>query len=231
MMGRARFSKRSVGQMFILATIVIAAYCMIITSVLLQVQMPPTSTSSSTTLQQVYYDVRRETSLFLRALLAQYTRGGPPMTGSQATTDLSSFLHNTLETYASQRGVDLSMALKGNVVFDGKQSPVANVMSDANYSTSVNVSLSLVMRQIYGGATIYEDLVVGYRVVAAVSGSQVRIFAYDGTGNLLSGSLDAIVAVDTTIAVREPNGSYLFSTGLPVGTLNATTVDRVSIYS
>jgi hypothetical protein len=231
MVGRTRLSKRSVGQMFILATIVIAAYCMIITSVLLQVQMPPASTSSSVTLQQVYYDVRREVDLFLRALLARYTSGGPPMTGSQATIDLLSFLHDSVEMYASQRGVDLSMTLKGSVVFEGNQSPVANVVDVANYSASVSASFSLTMRQIYGGATIYEDLVLGHRVVAAVGGSRVRILAYDGNGNLLSGSIDAVVAVGAVVAVREPNGTYFFSTGLPAGTLNATTQGRISVYS
>ena len=215
--------------MFILATIVIAAYCMIITSVLIEVQLPPTSLTSSTAFFEVYHDTHREIRIFLKSLLVRYTNNS--MTTTQATITLSSFLSETLESYAWQKGVDMSLGIRGEVSFVGNQSTSENVMDGNSYSARVSASFTLAMREVSGDSSIFEEFEEGYEVVAIVNGPRLQLSSYDVRGNLISSSVDAIVVVGGITAENEPNGYYFFETGLPTGTLTIITQDNILIYS
>ena len=114
------------GQMFILATMLIAVYVVTMSATILNIGTTQVS-SNEQSLREPYTNLKRELQGFLEYGLAQYTDNSSTLSQADIQLKLMTFL-GTLEAVDFSRSILTSVDLFPNsLIIDAKTNPVSNV--------------------------------------------------------------------------------------------------------
>lgn len=156
------------GQMFILATMLIAVYVVTMSATILNIGTIQVS-SNEQSLREPYTNLKRELQGFLEYELARYTDNTSTFGVIEAQLQLSTFLQ-TLEAVDFSRTILTRINLIPNsLIIDAKANPVSNISNGFTYSSLIQARFHLEMSDISSSIEIVEDFNISFRGYAEVS--------------------------------------------------------------
>lgn len=142
--------------MFILATMLIAVYIVMMTSALMNLGAERVEFNQET-LREPYLDTKREIQNYLELILAEYSKDGASIPNvTVAETKIVNFLVGMRDIY-STRGVNLNVDLHTddfNII--AKQSPHENTSDRAIYTSEIHAEFTLKLSAAVSSYTIDE---------------------------------------------------------------------------
>ncbi|UCG03660.1 MAG: hypothetical protein JSW11_06660 [Candidatus Heimdallarchaeota archaeon] len=171
-----KYSKKHRGQMFILATMLIAVYVVMMTSALMNLGAERIEFDRET-LREPYLDSKREIQNYLELILTEYSENGTTLTPSTAITRINDFL-NGIETLYSARGVTSEFQLSNhNFNLSAQLAPYGNVSDSFGtvYSSQIQAELHLRMSAVSSTFTIDEAFSIVFIGRVEIQGNKVII--------------------------------------------------------
>ncbi|MCK4847493.1 MAG: hypothetical protein KAT16_00550 [Candidatus Heimdallarchaeota archaeon] len=225
------------GQMFILATMLIAVYVVTMSATILNIGTTQVSFNEQS-LREPYTNLKRELQGFLEYELAQYTDNSSTFSQADAQLKLMTFL-GTLEAVDSSRSILTSINLFPNsLIIDAKTNPVSNVSNGFTYSSLIQARFHLEMSDISSTIKIIEDFNISFKGYAEVNENVVIV------KQSKSASLDLINANSVLVINGSSNlagvpysnktGYFIFESLTSIhniGILNVILPNGVHIYS
>ncbi|MHA2154648.1 MAG: hypothetical protein ACXABU_04860 [Candidatus Hodarchaeales archaeon] len=149
------------GQMFILATMLIAVYVVAISAIILNIGTVQI-TSNEESLREPYNNIKRELQSFLEVILARYTDNTSTFSFSSAQNELESFLA-TMESVDSSHSVlsDLEL-LASSFTINALMTPNFNVSVGSVYISAVQARFHLEMSDLSSTMSIIEEFSISY---------------------------------------------------------------------
>jgi hypothetical protein len=225
------------GQMFILATMLIAVYIVAISGTLLNIGTVQI-TSNEETLREPYNNIKRELQSYLETILARYTDNTSSLSISSAKTELEAFLA-TMEAVDSSHSILSDLYLVTNsFTISALMTPNLNISVGSIYTSTIQATFHLEISDLYSTMKIIEDFSVFYN-------GQVEVFS---NYVIIQQSQTSILDFTSITNIYVSNGSFLLipsqtsdTTGYyyfdgmasidDVGILSVTFPNGVRIYS
>ncbi|PWI48438.1 hypothetical protein CEE45_06815 [Candidatus Heimdallarchaeota archaeon B3_Heim] len=162
------------GQMFILATMLIAVYVVAISATVLNIGTQQI-TSNEETLREPYNNIKRELQSFLEMILARYTDNTSSLNASFARIELESFL-TTIEAVDSSRLILTNLELiSSSFTINALMTPNSNVSAGSVYTSAINARFHLEISNLYSTMTLIEEFSVSYVGRVEIFSNQVII--------------------------------------------------------
>ncbi len=225
------------GQMFILATMLIAVYVVTMSATILNIGTNQELTGDQS-LREPYSNLKKELQVFMEYELAQYTDNTSTFDLLDAQTQLLTFLR-TIEAIDLSRLILTSINLIPNsFTIDAEATPVSNVSSGLTYSSLIQARFHLEMSDISSTIIIIEDFNISYRGFAEVSQNMVIVqqsrndspdFVNADSVFVTNGSADLVGS-----AYSDKTGYFIFDSVSSIdnlGILNVILPNGVHIYS
>ncbi|MFX1504817.1 MAG: hypothetical protein ACFFDC_01770 [Promethearchaeota archaeon] len=231
-------SRNHRGQMFILATMLIAVYIVMMTSALMS--MSTEIDFNRETLREPYLDSKRELQRYFELLLAEYTKNDSKLTPSIAISRIKDFLTG-METLNAARGVSSEFRLTTqNFNLSAQQSPYNNVsgLLGTVYNSQIQAELHLKMSAISSTFIIDETFSIVFTGRVEIRDNRVIVQQSRGTEFEYTDTF-SIYIFNTTHKITpysnpDQNGIYYFE-GINnldnLGILNVTLMNGVHILS
>ena len=225
------------GQMFILATMLIAVYVVTMSATILEIGTN-LERDNDQSLREPYSNLKKDLQVFLEYELAQYTDNTSTFDESEAQAQLLTFLR-TIEAIDLTRSILTSIDLIPNSLkIDAKATPVSNVTSGMSYSSSITARFHLEMSDISSSIKIIEDFNISFIGTAEVNGNvvtvqqSINIFPDFVNAN----SVFVINGSSNLVGIQNPNktGLFIFDSVPSIdnlGILNVILPNGVHIYS
>ncbi|MHA1542751.1 MAG: hypothetical protein ACTSQH_07225 [Candidatus Hodarchaeales archaeon] len=225
------------GQMFILATMLIAVYVVTMSATILNIGTNQ-ELSGNQSLSETYSNLKKELQVFLEYELALYTDNTSTVDVVDVQTQLFTFL-DTIEAIDLSRSILTSINLIPNsLTIDARATSVSNVSSGLTYSSLIQARFQLEMSDISSSIKIIEDFNISYRGSAEVNGNIVIVqqsrsaspnFVNANSVIVITGSSDLVGS-----AYSDKTGFYIFESESSIdnlGILNVILPNGVHIYS
>lgn len=225
------------GQMFILATMLIAVYVVTMAAALMSIGSQQIVIDREA-IKEPYLNSKHELQNYLELILADYSRNESSLSSNDALNRIENFI-SELKIINSERGVISDFILnKDNFVLTANKFPYDNVTSSSVYISQISAEFDLTMSTIDSSLTIDESFSISFIARAEIQQNRIVIqqskgIEYENTNvasiYILNGSSSVIPNLD-------PNhtGIYIFE-GLSdlnnLGILTITLFNGVSIYS
>ena len=231
---RGRNKRR--GQMFILATMLMAVYIVTMSATILNINTLQSYTND-TIIREPHSNIKREIQSYLELLLAYYTQNTSSFNRTTAELDLSAFL-NSLKTVYSARSVLTEIELLPNSFsINANMVPNENVQIGSVYSSAIQAGFHIKLTDLSFSINLIEDFNVSFVGRVEVIGTtlaiqQIRsnIAEYVDASSIfvLNGSLPLIPSPNIN-----RTGYYYFDNTLfnNIGILSVTLPNGVRIYS
>ena len=224
--------------MFILATMLIAVYIVMMTSALMNIGTE--RIIDRETIREPYLDSKREIQSFLELILADYTKNDSTLTSSTAITMIEEFLAK-MEILNSARGVSSEFQLSNqNFNLSAQEYPYNNVSgnSGTTYSSQIQAELHLKMSAISSTFIIDETFYIVFTGRVEIQDNSVIVQQSRGTEfeNIDAASIYIFNTTNIFIPFSKPDqtGIYYFE-GVNnlnnLGILNVTLTNGVQILS
>ncbi|MFW9905391.1 MAG: hypothetical protein ACFFFH_13705 [Candidatus Thorarchaeota archaeon] len=232
-------SKKHRGQMFILATMLIAVYIVLMTSALMNMGAEK-AVFDREILREPYLDSKREIQSYLELILAEYSKNESKLTPNTAITRIKDFL-TEMEILNAARGVSSEFQLTNqNFNLSAQQSPYDNISGSFGtvYYSQVQAELHLKMSAISSTFIIDETFSIIFTGRVEIRENSVIVQQSRGV-NLIYTDVFSIYIFNTThrlIPYSNPDqtGIYYFE-GVNsldnLGILNVTLMNGVHILS
>ncbi len=172
----ATFHKKRRGQMFILATMLIAVYIVAISATVLNIGTEQIE-STNESLREPYTNIKRELQSFLEVILAKYinTNNSAIYNTSSAQIDLELFL-STIEAVDSSRSFLTSLELiTGSFTMNALITPGSNVSVSTTYTSTIQTRFNLELKSFYSTTTISEEFSISYMAQVNVFTNQILV--------------------------------------------------------
>lgn len=230
-------TKNRRGQMFILATMLIAVYVVTMSATLMNLGSEQIDFDRET-LREPYLDSKRELQHFMELILAEYTKNGTSVTTNSAITQLEMFLAQ-MEAVDSLRGVKSEFQLiRSSFNITANQPPYENVSDGTIYTSAIYAEYKLKMSSVSSSITIDESFSISFVGQAEVQGNRVIIQEARGNHFDYSRASSIYILNSSNYLIPSPDsdhtGVYSF-VGLSdlnnLGILNVTLMNGVCIYS
>ena len=225
------------GQMFILATMLIAVYVVAISATVLNIGTQQI-TSNEETLREPYNNIKRELQSFLEMILARYTDNTSSLNASSARIELESFL-TTIEAVDSSRLILTTLELiSSSFTINALMTPDSNVSVGSVYTSAIQARFDLEISDLYSTMKLIEEFSVSYVGRVEIISNQVIIqqsrysildFINAANIHVLNGSSSL-----SPTPYSNTTGHYFFegiSSINNVGILSVTFPNGVRIYS
>lgn len=169
------FYKSRRGQMFILATMLIAIYIVSMAASLMNIQTNQLEYNRES-LSETYFDSKREIQNFLELILTKHIKNSSEMPQEYAKLSIKDFLKD-LEYLATTRGI-LGEFIFIEELFQiyAKQPPYSNVTSGNVYSSWVSANFKLKLTSLITSLTIEETFNLNFNARVEVFGNHIFIF-------------------------------------------------------
>jgi len=224
--------------MFILATMLIAVYIVMMTSALMNISTE--RNIDRETIREPYLDSKREIQSFLELILAEYTKNESTLTSSTAITKIKEFL-TKMEILNSARGISSEFQLSSqNFNLSGQNYPYNNVSGSFGtvYSSQIQAELHLKMSAISTTFIIEETFYIVFTGRVEIKDNSVIVQQSRGTEFEYTdaASIYILNTTNTLIPFFNPDqtGIYYFE-GVNnlnnLGILNVTLMNGVQILS
>lgn len=225
------------GQMFILATMLIAVYVVTMSATILNIGTNQDLTGDQS-LREPYSNLKKELQVFLEYELARYTDNTSTFDVLDVQAQLLTFLQ-TIESIDLSRSILTSINLIPNsLTIDAKATPVSNVSSGFTYSSLIHARFHLDMSDVSSSIKIIEDFNISFRGSAEVSENIVivqqsrnvspdfvnanSVFVTNGSSNLVGSAysdktgffiFNSVSSIDNLgiLKVILPNGVHIYS--------------------
>jgi len=162
------------GQMFILATMLIAVYVVTMSATILNIGTNQVS-SNEQSLREPYANLKNELQGFLEYGLARYTDNTSTFVLTDVQLQLTTFLQ-TLEAVDFTRSILTSIDLIPNsLIIDARTNPISNVSNGFTYSSLIQARFHLEMSDISSTIRIIEDFNISFKGYAEVNENVVII--------------------------------------------------------
>ena len=225
------------GQMFILATMLIAVYVVTMSATILNIGTIQVS-SNEQSLREPYTNLKRELQGFLEYELARYTDNTSTFGVIEVELQLSTFLR-TLEAVDFSRTILTRIDLIPNsLIIDAKANPVSNVSNGFTYSSLIQARFHLEMSDISSSIEIVEDFNISFRGYAEVSENLVIVRQSKSASPELVNANSVFVINGSSNLVGVPysnkTGYFIFESVLSIhnlGILNVILPNGVHLYS
>jgi len=225
------------GQMFILATMLIAVYVVTMSATILNIGTIQIS-SNEQSLREPYTNLKKELQGFLEYELARYTDNSSTFGVVEVQSHLMAFLQ-TLESVDFSRSLLTRIDLIPNsLVIDANTNPVSNVSSGSIYLSLIQARFHLEMSDISSSIQIIEDFNLSFTGYAEVSENIVivqqsrstspdfvnanSVFLINGSSNLAG------------VPYSDKTGYFIFESLVSIhnlGILNVILPNGVQVYS
>jgi hypothetical protein len=231
------FSRKRKGQMFILATMLIAVYVIAMTTVLVNYGRTQVKVDREGLIEP-YNDIKRELQQFMELVLAEYTINGSSTTNETAIAGIETFLSD-FEDLNSVREVFTSLRLNPTTFrVRGNQPPHSNVSDDQIYISEIFAEFELEMSSLQPSTTIIEAFNISYIAHVEVQDNTVFVRQSSGTQFTFQDVASIYVLNGTTpifpISDSDHSGIYQFPSTPNlhnVGILNVTFPNGVRVIS
>jgi hypothetical protein len=225
------------GQMFILATMLIAVYVVTISATIINIGTIQLSTNQQS-LREPYTNLKKELQVFLEYELARYTDNSSTFGDIEVQQQLLSFL-DSIEAADFSRSILTNLNLIPNsLIINAKSNPISNVSNGLTYSSIIQARFHLEMSDISSSISITEDFNISFEGHAMVSGNMVIVRQTRGDlpDFINADSVFLVNGSSTLVGVPDSNktGFYIFGS-LPsihnLGILNVILPNGVHIFS
>ncbi|UCE13146.1 MAG: hypothetical protein JSV04_13270 [Candidatus Heimdallarchaeota archaeon] len=230
-------SKRHQGQMFILATMLIAVYIVAMAAILINLGGERIEVECET-LREPYLDSKRELQLYLELVLAEYSKNGAITPPANVLTEIEEFMAS-IEVLNSVRGVTTNFQFDTNsFLLSANKPPYENTFDGAVYISQIYAEFTLHMSAISSSISLDESFSINF--TARVEIRDNKIIVQQSTGDtfehvqvssiyILNGSTTLVPYVN-----REQTGVYYFEDESyldDLGILNVTLMNGVHVLS
>ncbi len=225
------------GQMFILATMLIAVYIVAMTAALTQFGLERTKINREI-LNEPFLDSKREIQHFFELLLAEYSKGDNLITRDSAISLINELL-SSMETIFGARGVTSEFHFfPDSFLISATLPPYENTTEEGIYTSAIFGEFSLTISTISSSITIDEAFNVSFLGQVELRGNSVHVqqtlgnhlfYTKPSSIFILNGTIPIYPTADTV-----QTGIYYFSTlsnFQNVGILNVTLSNGVRIFS
>ncbi|MHA1228902.1 MAG: hypothetical protein ACTSPV_19435, partial [Candidatus Hodarchaeales archaeon] len=162
------------GQMFILATMLIAVYIVAMASALMNIQTTRLSLDRESLLEP-YRDSKREIAKFMEFTLAKYTDNSTGLTVEEAKSSIKDFI-NSLEVTNVLRGLTSEIQLiEKSFTLLSNQPPYGNITEGAVYTSEISGDFTIKMTSISSHLSLEESFSVHYIGRVEVNGNRVTV--------------------------------------------------------
>jgi len=226
------------GQMFILATMLIAVYVVTMSATILNIGTHQVFTNEQS-LREPYTNLKKELQGFLEYELARYTDNTSTFDLANVQQQLSTFLQ-TIETVDFSRSILTSIDfIPDSLIIDAKANPVSNISNGFTYSSQIQAQFHLEMSDISSSIKIIEDFNISFKGYAEVSENIVIVQQSRSTSSpdlVNANSVYVINGSSNLVGVLYSNktGYFIFeslSTIHNLGMLHVILPNGVQIYS
>lgn len=227
------------GQMFILATMLIAVYIVTMTATLMNLGAERFEFDRET-IREPYLDSKRELQHYMELILAEYTKNGTTMTINTAITKIEDFL-TKMEILNSVRGVKAEFQFNTNSFsLSAKKPPYMNVSGLAGtiYASKIYAEFNLKISAVPTKISIDESFSITFIGQAEIQGNSVIIQQSKGYQSDYIEAASIYIFNDSTRIIPSVNsdrtGIYYFdgvSNLNNLGVLNVTLMNGVHILS
>lgn len=225
--------------MFILATMLIAVYIVMMTSALMNIGTERAEFNRET-LREPYLDSKREIQSYLELILAEYSKNGTTLTPSTAITRIEEFLAK-METLSSTRGVSSEFQLSSqNFNLSAQHSPYNYISGGSGtvYNSQIQTEIHLKMSAVSSTFIIDETFSIEFTGRVEIQDNSVIVQQSRGTDFKYTGAFSIYISNTThnLIPLSNPDttGIYYFE-GVSnldnLGILNVTLMNGVHILS
>lgn len=227
--------KKRRGQMFILATMLIAVYIVMMTSALMNMGVEEADLDVET-LREPYLDTKREIQNYLELILAKYSK--EEILEEDVTSEILNFLEGMRDVY-STRGVNLRIQMRtDNFNIVAKQSPYGNISDGAIYTSEINAKFVLYLSARTSTFSINESFSIVFAGRVEIQDNSIIVQQSRGTDfyHIDAFSVHIFNTTHTLIPFSNPDqsGIYYFE-GVNdldnLGILNVTLMNGVHILS
>lgn len=144
------------GQMFILATMLIAVYVVTMSATILNISTVQITTNKHA-MREPHGNIKRELQSFLELLLAHYTDNTSSINDSYAESELQSFLTSIKAVY-SARSILLDIELVPNsFLIEANLVPSSNVQVGSVYTSTIHARFHLELTDLSSSISLRED--------------------------------------------------------------------------
>ncbi len=163
------------GQMFILATMLIAVYIVTMTAALMNLGAEQIKFDRES-IREPYLDSKREIQNYLELILAEYSKNGTTIKSATiAKTKIEEFLVGMGSFYFT-RGVNLKVQLRNNNFnIIAKQSPYENISDGAVYTSEIHAEFNLRMSSVSSTFNIDESFTIVFVGRAEIQGNRIIV--------------------------------------------------------
>jgi hypothetical protein len=225
------------GQMFILATMLIAVYIVTMAAALMSIGSQQIEIDREA-IKEPYLNSKNELQSFLELLLADYSKNESSLTSNEASNRINNFI-SEMRIINSERGVISEFIFnKNNFIIIANKFPYNNITSSSVYTSQIYAEFDLTMSTIDSSITIEESFSISFIGHAEVIKNSIIIQQSEGIEyeNINAASIYILNGSSSVIPSLDPShtGIYIFE-GLSdlnnIGVLNITLFNGVSIYS
>jgi len=231
------FIKSRQGQMFILATMLIAIYIVSMAAALMNMQTSQLEFNRES-LSEPYLDSKREIQNYLEFILSKHTQNSSEMSQEYAKLFIKDFLKN-LEYLTTTRGIIAEFSfIEDTFKMNAKQPPYTNVTNGNVYSSEVSANFKLKLTSLTTSLTIEEMFSLVFNARAEVFNNHIFIFSKRRDSFQPTNPYSIFILNGTTSLIPNP---YLNQTGVfyfegvsslnNIGILNVTLPNGVRILS
>ncbi len=225
------------GQMFILATMLIAVYVVAISATVLNIGTDQI-TSNDDTLREPYNNVKRELQAFMEVILAKYTDNTTVYDFSDARTALESFLPIIEAVDTSNSVLTTLNLIADSFTIEAVITPNSNLSVGTVYSSAIQARFFLDMSTFYSTMKIIEEFTISYTGQVEIFANQIVIQqSRNSIQNFVSASQVYILNGSSPLyPTLYPNATgHYFCEGISsidnVGILSVTFPNGVRVYS
>ena len=232
---KSRITRRR-GQMFILATMLIAVYIVTMSATILNMSTNQIATNE-TSIREPYGNIKRELQSFLEVLLASYTDNSSTINNSYAESELQAFL-NTLEAVDSARSILSEIQLVTNSFFiEANMTPSSNVQVGSFYTSTIQARFHLELSDLTSSFNLLEDFNLSFSGQVEVIGNTLVVQQSRGAITEYIDASSVFVMNNSVPIIPNPyinKTGYYFFEGINIdniGVLSVTLPNGVRIYS
>ncbi|MHA1971636.1 MAG: hypothetical protein ACTSW1_01515 [Candidatus Hodarchaeales archaeon] len=225
------------GQMFILATMLIAVYIVAMASALMNIQTTRLTINQESLLES-YRDSKREIVNFMELTLAKYSNNNTSLTVEEAKSSIKAFI-NSLEQNMVLRGFSSEIHfLEQSFTLSSNQPPYENISEGAVYTSEIGGEFSIKMTSVSSHLILEESFSVQYVGRVEVDGNIITV--QYSNGNIFRGISPFSIFILNGTEKLQPT-PFLNQTGIfyfeglatlsNIGILNVTLANGVRILS
>ncbi|MHA2175867.1 MAG: hypothetical protein ACXABI_13620 [Candidatus Hodarchaeales archaeon] len=169
------FKRRRRGQMFILATMLIAVYIVTMSGSILNIKTDEIVTDKQS-IQTPYTNIKRELQSFMELLLAEFTDNSSSSNQTYIESQLESFLSTLESVETSLSFLPLIQMIPNSFVINAKTESDLNITTDTIYESSIQARFHLELSDLDSSISLYEDFTINFSCQVEVAINTLTIY-------------------------------------------------------